>query len=73
MSVTLSVRPRVFSKQLIASAARGNNATQVLNSLMIGNKPFKKKFEELKKEMIKEFLNLPIKFTRWFFFFEFPF
>lgn len=60
MSVTLSVRPRVFSKQLVASAARKNNATQVLNSLTIGNKPFKKKFEELKKEMIKEFLNLPI-------------
>ena len=60
MSVTLSIDNRAFGKQLTSSISRLNNQTQILNSIFIGNKPLKKRFEELKKEMINEFLSHPI-------------
>ena len=48
MAVTLTVNPKALGKQIVSSAAHKNNATQILNSLYVGNKPLKKKFEELK-------------------------
>lgn len=60
MSVTLSINNRAFGKQLTSSISRLNNQTQILNSIFIKNKPLKKRFEELKKEMINEFLMHPI-------------
>lgn len=60
MAIEFVVNPRSFSKEIIASASGKNNATQVLNSLYIGNKPLKSKFEELKKQMIKEFISHPV-------------
>lgn len=60
MSVKLSVDGRAFNKGLLASLSSKNNATQILNSLYVGGKPLKKEFEELKKEMINEFLKHPV-------------
>jgi len=60
MSVTLSIDNRAFGKQLTSSISRLNNQTQILNSIFIKNKPLKKRFEELKKEMINEFLLHPV-------------
>ena len=60
MAVTLTVNPKALGKQIVSSAAHKNNATQILNSLYVGNKPLKKKFEELKQQMIREFNMHPV-------------
>lgn len=60
MGVTLTVNSRALGKQILTSAAQRNSANQVLNSLYVGNKPLKKKFEELKDEMIRDFSKHPV-------------
>ena len=60
MSITLTVNESALHRELIRSISRHNNANQIKNSLMVGNEKLVKKFEAMKKQMIKEFLNLPI-------------
>ena len=60
MTVVLTVNGPALKKELIQSIARMNNATQIRNSLMVGNQLLVKKFESMKSGMIKEFLNLPV-------------
>lgn len=60
MTVKLKVDSRALNKELIQSIARKNNATQIRNSLMVGNELLTKKFEKMKAEMVKDFLNHPV-------------
>lgn len=60
MSITLTVNGSALKRELIRSISRHNNSNQVKNSLMVGNQKLITKFEVMKKQMIKEFLNLPI-------------
>lgn len=60
MSIILTVNESALKRELIRSISKNNNANQIKNSLMIGNQKLIKKFESMKKQMIKEFLNLTI-------------
>lgn len=60
MAVTLTVEGRALQRELIQSIARKNNATQIKNSLMVGNKKLVKMFEDMKRAMIKDFLDHPV-------------
>lgn len=60
MTVKLKVDSRALNKELTQSIARKNNATQIRNSLMVGNELLTKKFEKMKAQMIKDFLTHPV-------------
>ena len=60
MGVHFTVDAKALGKSIISSASRQNSQSTVLNSLYIGRKPLKRRFEELKQEMVKDFLAHPV-------------
>lgn len=61
MRVKFKINPKVFDQELKTSLAKKNNKSTIEKNLKLSNGELVvKKIEKMKKEMIKEFLNLPI-------------
>lgn len=60
MSIKISVNKRLLDKEIKSSIAKKNNSAQLKRNIEAGNKLLIKEFEEMKKQMIKDFLNLPV-------------
>jgi len=60
MSIKISVNKMLLDKQIKSSIAKKNNSAQLKRNIEAGNKLLIKEFEEMKKEMVKDFLSLPV-------------
>ena len=61
MSIIYTVNGKKLHREIITSLARRNNPAQIKNSLKLANgQPLVKKFESMKKSMVREFMNLPV-------------
>lgn len=60
MSVVFKVDARSFGKDFVNSLTLRNNATQVRKSLFLGKQNLDQIFENMKKEMIKDFIAHPV-------------
>lgn len=61
MNVRFSVNNAAFNREIINSIKRKNNANDFARSIKVENQELlKNKFEKLKRQMIVDFLNIPI-------------
>jgi hypothetical protein len=61
MSVIYTVNGKKLHQEIVTSLAQRNNPTQIKNSLRLtSGQSLVKKFESMKRSMVREFLNLPV-------------
>jgi len=61
MSIIYTINGKKLHQEIITSLAQKNNPTQIKNSLRLDNgELLVRKFESMKRSMIREFLNLPV-------------
>ena len=61
MSIIYTINGKKLHQEIVASLSQKNNPTQIKNSLRLNSgQSLVKKFESMKRSMIREFLNLPV-------------